>query len=82
MPNHHAILFTPFDLAGLRLPNRFAMPAMTRSRTPPSGVPSELNALYYAQRAGAGLVIAEGTNPLPGAGALGVIERVQLTWDP
>lgn len=68
-----SILFTPFDLAGLQLKNRFVMPAMTRARTPEPGVPTELNALYYAQRASAGLVIAEGTNPVPGgAGFPGV----------
>ena len=61
-----SILFTPFELAGLQLKNRFAMPAMTRARTPAPGTPTELNALYYAQRASAGLVIAEGTNPVPG----------------
>lgn len=69
----HPLLFTAFTLGGLRLPNRFVMPAMTRSRTPASGVPDRLNAIYYAQRASAGLVIAEGTNPLPGgAGFPGV----------
>jgi N-ethylmaleimide reductase len=61
-----SILFSPFDLAGSKLKNRFVMPAMTRSRTPAPGTPTELNALYYAQRASAGLVIAEGTNPAPG----------------
>jgi N-ethylmaleimide reductase len=62
-----SILFTPFTFkSGLKLPNRFVMPAMTRARAPKDGAPSGLNALYYAQRASAGLVIAEGTNPLPG----------------
>ena len=62
-----SVLFTPFTLrSGLTLPNRFVMPAMTRSRSPADGAPSELNALYYAQRASAGLVLGEGTNPLPG----------------
>jgi N-ethylmaleimide reductase len=61
-----SILFEPFQLKGLVLKNRFVMPAMTRARTPAPGTPTELNALYYAQRAGAGLVIAEGTNPVPG----------------
>src|SRR5215470_8573557 len=61
-----SILFSPFDLAGLALKNRFVMPAMTRARTPAPGTPTELNALYYAQRASAGLVIAEGTSPAPG----------------
>ena len=68
-----SILFEPFELSGLKLKNRFVMPAMTRSRTPAPGTPTELNALYYAQRASAGLVIAEGTNPVPGgAGFPGV----------
>jgi N-ethylmaleimide reductase len=62
-----AVLFTPFTLkSGLVLKNRFVMPAMTRARAPKDGAPDALNALYYAQRASAGLVIAEGTNPLPG----------------
>ncbi|HEX4095168.1 MAG TPA: alkene reductase [Caulobacteraceae bacterium] len=61
-----SILFQPFELKGVRLKNRFVMPAMTRARTPAPGTPTPLNALYYAQRAGAGLVIAEGTNPTPG----------------
>ncbi len=73
MSDDLSILFEPFDLKGLPLKNRFVMPAMTRSRTPPPGTPTELNALYYAQRATAGLVIAEGTNPVPGgAGFPGV----------
>ena len=49
----HPLLFTAFEMGGLRLPNRFVMPAMTRSRTPASGVPDQQNALYYAQRASA-----------------------------
>jgi N-ethylmaleimide reductase len=62
-----SVLFEPFTLkSGVRLPNRFVMPAMTRSRAPADGAPSALNALYYAQRASAGLVLGEGTNPLPG----------------
>ena len=61
-----SILFQPFDLAGVTLKNRFVMPAMTRSRAPADGVPDDLAALYYAQRAGAGLVIAEGTTPKDG----------------
>ena len=73
MSDDLSILFEPFDLKGLKLKNRFVMPAMTRARTPPPGTPTDLNALYYAQRASAGLVIAEGTNPVPGgAGFPGV----------
>ena len=66
-------LFQPFDLGGLRLPNRCVMSPMTRSRAPADGVPGDLMTAYYAQRAGAGLIIAEGTCPLPGgAGFPGV----------
>ncbi len=60
------ILLSPFDLGPLSLPNRIVMPAMTRGRTPVGGVPTVLAATYYAQRASAGLVISEGTSPMPG----------------
>ncbi|CAM4395126.1 N-ethylmaleimide reductase [Comamonas aquatilis] len=52
-------LFTPYDLAGLSLPNRFVMAPMTRSRSA-NGVPDVLTELYYSQRASAGLIISEG----------------------
>src|ERR1700679_3512697 len=55
------ILFTPLQLGALALPNRIVMPALTRMRAGPGGVPTELNAEYYAQRASAGLNIAEAT---------------------
>ncbi|MFJ3485498.1 alkene reductase [Pseudomonas sp. NPDC090202] len=51
-------LFQPYDLAGLPLPNRVVMAPMTRARTPDT-VPSADMATYYAQRAGAGLIITE-----------------------
>jgi N-ethylmaleimide reductase len=57
-----SVLFAPFDLRGLSLANRVVMAPLTRSRaTPGSNVPRALNAEYYAQRAGAGLIIAEAT---------------------
>jgi N-ethylmaleimide reductase len=40
------------------------MAPMTRSRSNDAGVPSELVAIYYAQRAGAGLIISEGVFPV------------------
>lgn len=52
-------LFSAYDLAGLRLPNRLVMAPMTRARTEGT-VPDDLTALYYRQRAGAGLIISEG----------------------
>ena len=53
-------LFSPFNLSGLDLPNRIVMAPMTRARSP-EDVADERNALYYAQRATAGLIISEGT---------------------
>lgn len=60
MPN----LFTPFALGSLELPNRAVMAPMTRNRA--SGhVPNPLMAQYYAQRAGAGLIVTEATQVAP-----------------
>ncbi|SDP15401.1 N-ethylmaleimide reductase [Ralstonia sp. 25mfcol4.1] len=57
-----APLFQPLTLGGLTLPNRIVMPPMTRSRaSEPGDVPNDLMAEYYAQRAGAGLIVSEGT---------------------
>ncbi|MGW3999029.1 alkene reductase [Amycolatopsis sp. NPDC004772] len=53
-------LLTPADLGGWRLPNRVVVAPTTRARVP-GGVPGDLQAAYYAQRAGAGLIVAEGT---------------------
>jgi N-ethylmaleimide reductase len=55
------ILFKPLRLGALFLPNRIIMPALTRMRAGPGGVPTALNAEYYAQRASAGLNITEAT---------------------
>ncbi|MBV7534690.1 alkene reductase [Duganella sp. sic0402] len=53
-------LFQPFPLAGRTLSNRIVMAPMTRSRAP-DDVATEAIALYYAQRATAGLIVSEGT---------------------
>ncbi len=53
-------LFSPLDLAGTKLSNRIVMAPMTRSRAP-DDVATETIALYYAQRAAAGLIVSEGT---------------------
>lgn len=56
--------FDPIDLSGMELKNRIAMAPMTRSRAYGQGAtPTSLMAEYYAQRAGAGLIIAEGAQP-------------------
>ena len=56
-------LFAPYRLGDLELRNRFVMAPMTRNRAGAGGAPTELNAEYYAQRAGAGLIVTEGTQP-------------------
>lgn len=58
------LLYSPVTLRGLTLHNRVVMAPMTRSRAI-DNVPNELMATYYAQRAGAGLIITEGTAPSP-----------------
>jgi N-ethylmaleimide reductase len=56
--------FDPIDLGPVRLANRIAMAPMTRSRAfGPGNSPTDMTATYYAQRAGAGLIITEGTQP-------------------
>lgn len=55
-------LFQPMQLGNLTLKNRIVMPPMTRSRaTQPGNLANDMMAQYYAQRASAGLIIAEGT---------------------
>ena len=54
-------LFDPLQLGSLELPNRIAMAPLTRARAGREGIPNELMAAYYAQRASAGLIISEAT---------------------
>lgn len=55
-------LFEPYTMGNFVLPNRFVLPPLTRSRSSVSGeIPNELMANYYAQRTGAGFLIAEAT---------------------
>ncbi|WP_067487111.1 alkene reductase [Actinomadura hibisca] len=56
-------LFTPAALGPLTLPNRLVMAPMTRNRATAEGVPTPLMAEYYAQRATAGLIVAEAATP-------------------
>lgn len=57
------LLFTPVRLGEIELANRIVMAPMTRNRAAPDGVPGAIMVDYYAQRAGAGLIVAEGTWP-------------------
>lgn len=56
-------LFTPVRIGSHTLQNRLVMAPMTRSRADDDGVPDELVATYYTQRASAGLIISEGVFP-------------------
>ncbi len=57
-------LFTPVQLGPLTLKHRVVMAPLTRSRAEePGGIPGDLMAGYYAQRASnGGLIISEATN--------------------
>ena len=55
-------LFDPIDLSpSLHLRNRILMAPLTRGRATRDAVPTDLQRDYYAQRAGAGLIISEAT---------------------
>ena len=58
-------LFDPIQVGDYRLNNRIFMAPMTRARAGASGVPNEMMATYYAQRASAGLIISEATAVSP-----------------
>ncbi len=56
-------LFSPLTVGSLCLPNRVVMAPMTRLRAEIDGTPTQIMADYYAQRAGAGLILSEGIWP-------------------
>lgn len=58
------ILFSSWKLGNIELKNRVVMAPMTRSRCP-GNTPGDIVAVYYSQRAEAGLLITEGTAPSP-----------------
>ncbi|MCE3261535.1 MAG: alkene reductase [Pseudoduganella sp.] len=59
-------LFDPITIGALQLKNRVVMAPLTRSRAVGGKrVPNALMAEYYAQRAGAGLIISEATSVTP-----------------
>jgi len=59
-----SILFSKYTLGAIELKNRIVMAPMTRSRAI-GNIPNDLMATYYQQRAGAGLIVTEGTSPSP-----------------
>ena len=55
-------LFSSVSLGEIDLPNRIVMAPLTRSRSEvPGNLQTGLHALYYSQRAGAGLIVTEAT---------------------
>jgi 2,4-dienoyl-CoA reductase-like NADH-dependent reductase (Old Yellow Enzyme family) len=55
--------FTPVRIGPWELPQAFVMAPLTRNRAGAGNAPTQLNATYYGQRAGAGLIVTEGTAP-------------------
>lgn len=60
-------LFQPVNIGAWQLANRIVMAPLTRCRIEHDGIPGPLQAEYYAQRAGAGLIVSEATNISPQA---------------
>lgn len=56
-------VFESIQVGRWTLPQRFVMAPLTRNRAGAGMVPTELAAQYYGQRASAGLIISEGTQP-------------------
>ena len=56
-------IFSPVALGDLDLANRIVMAPMTRDRAGPNDEPTDVMVEYYRQRASAGLIISEGTQP-------------------
>src|ERR1700759_4867198 len=57
-------LFSPTKVGAIEIKNHIVMSPMTRCRAI-GNIPNDLMAKYYGQRAGAGLIITEGTSPSP-----------------
>lgn len=58
-------LLSSVKLGAYELPNRIVLAPLTRCRAGAGYVPQEINAIYYGQRASAGLIIAEATQVSP-----------------
>lgn len=57
-----SILFSPLKVGALKLSNRIIMAPLTRARATGHGrVPNDLMAVYYGQRASAGMILSEAT---------------------
>ncbi len=82
MSTNTAPLFQNLQLGAIELPNRILMAPLTRCRAEAGHVPSALMAEYYAQRASAGLIIAEATMAMEGNSAFyaepGIYNEAQI----
>jgi 2,4-dienoyl-CoA reductase-like NADH-dependent reductase (Old Yellow Enzyme family) len=58
-------LIEPLKVGALTLPNRVVLAPLTRCRANAGRVPNALMAMYYAQRASAGLILTEATSVSP-----------------
>ena len=58
-------LFDPLQIGPLTLRNRIVMAPLTRARAGADRIPNAMMAEYYAQRAGAGLILSEATSVTP-----------------
>ncbi|WP_072801680.1 alkene reductase [Rhodococcoides yunnanense] len=56
-------LLQPIEIGTLAAKNRLFMAPLTRARSNDDGTPTDLVVEYYRQRAGAGLIISEATQP-------------------
>ena len=56
------VLFQPFRLHDLILPNRIVLAPMTRARAGAARLPNRVMAEYYSQRSSAGLLVTEATS--------------------
>lgn len=81
-------LFQALQAGAIACPNRVWMAPLTRLRSiEPGDLPTPLAAAYYAQRAGAGLIVSEATHISPQAkgygGAPGIYSGAQVAgWQP
>jgi N-ethylmaleimide reductase len=58
-------LLSPLQVGPYHFPNRIVMAPLTRNRAGAGNVPTDLNTIYYTQRASAGLLITEATQISP-----------------
>lgn len=86
MENYKELL-SPLNTEHFKLKNKVVMAPLTRSRSTAGHIPTDIMIQYYGERAGAGLIITEGTSPsLNGVGyprIPGIYSREQVkAWTP